>query len=146
MNIAFDMMGGDFAPEETTKALVLYLSQTSSPSELFLIGDNGGTDLTSTLLQSLDHLGLIQRHDWRGEAAFQSRFYRDAIPKLCGLADVCAVIGSAAVMSARLGHWIGSALLLGSCFLCSSSFNHSLRQSPSSRPLFFAVRKRACRG
>jgi hypothetical protein len=60
--------------------------------ELFLIGDNGGTDSTSTLLQSLDHLGLIQRHDWRGETAFQARFYRDAIPKLCGLADICAVI------------------------------------------------------
>jgi glycerol-3-phosphate acyltransferase PlsX len=39
MNIAFDMMGGDFAPEETTKAVGLYLSQTTSPALLYLIGD-----------------------------------------------------------------------------------------------------------
>ena len=39
MNIAFDMMGGDFAPEETVKAVAIYLSQTSSPALLYLIGD-----------------------------------------------------------------------------------------------------------
>ena len=30
--------------------------------------------------------------DWRGETAFQNRFYMDAIPRMCGIADVCAVI------------------------------------------------------
>ena len=44
------------------------------------------------LLQSLEHAGLIQRHDWRGETAFQARFYLDAIPRLRRLADVCSVI------------------------------------------------------
>ena len=39
MNIALDMMGGDFAPEEAVKGIQLYLSETSSPAFLFLIGD-----------------------------------------------------------------------------------------------------------
>lgn len=40
MNIALDMMGGDFAPEETIKGVKLFLSQNSDPSvNLTLIGD-----------------------------------------------------------------------------------------------------------
>jgi glycerol-3-phosphate acyltransferase PlsX len=44
MNIAFDMMGGDFAPEETVKAVAIYLSQTTSPALLYLIGDENQLD------------------------------------------------------------------------------------------------------
>ena len=40
MNIALDMMGGDFAPEETIKGVKLFLSQNSDSSvNLTLIGD-----------------------------------------------------------------------------------------------------------
>lgn len=39
MNIALDMMGGDYAPEQAVKGLQLYLSQTNSPAFLFLLGD-----------------------------------------------------------------------------------------------------------
>lgn len=39
MNIALDMMGGDFAPAETVKGIQLYLSEAVSPAFLFLIGD-----------------------------------------------------------------------------------------------------------
>jgi phosphate acyltransferase len=39
MNIGLDMMGGDYAPLEAVKSIQLYLSGTSSPATLFLIGD-----------------------------------------------------------------------------------------------------------
>jgi len=39
MNIGFDMMGGDFAPLESVKALQLYLSDNKGPANLFCIGD-----------------------------------------------------------------------------------------------------------
>ncbi|MBG9378445.1 phosphate acyltransferase PlsX [Panacibacter sp. DH6] len=39
MNIAFDMMGGDFAPLEAVKGLQIYLSGTSRPATIFCIGD-----------------------------------------------------------------------------------------------------------
>ncbi|HTS45201.1 MAG TPA: phosphate acyltransferase PlsX [Puia sp.] len=39
MNIALDMMGGDFAPEEAVKGLQLYLSESATPAFLLLIGD-----------------------------------------------------------------------------------------------------------
>jgi glycerol-3-phosphate acyltransferase PlsX len=39
INIGFDMMGGDFAPLEAVKGVQLYLSETKSPANLFLIGD-----------------------------------------------------------------------------------------------------------
>ncbi len=39
MNIALDMMGGDFAPVETVKGIRLYLSEAKSPAFLLLIGD-----------------------------------------------------------------------------------------------------------
>jgi len=38
MNIAIDMMGGDFAPSEALKGLQLYLSKTSG-TQVFCIGD-----------------------------------------------------------------------------------------------------------
>ena len=57
----------------------------------FLIGDNGGSDDTSELLQALEVAGLIQRLDWRGETTIQVRFYVDAIPRMRGLVDICAV-------------------------------------------------------
>ena len=59
--------------------------------ESFVLGDNGGADGTSELLQALDAAGVIQRLDWRGEEAFQIRFDRDAIRRISAIADVCSV-------------------------------------------------------
>lgn len=39
MNIAFDMMGGDFAPLEAVKGLQIYLSGSSRPATIFCLGD-----------------------------------------------------------------------------------------------------------
>jgi phosphate acyltransferase len=39
INIGFDMMGGDFAPLEAVKGVQQYLSESTSPANLFLIGD-----------------------------------------------------------------------------------------------------------
>src|SRR5947208_431017 len=39
MNIAIDMMGGDFAPAEALKGIQLYLAEDASPVKLILIGD-----------------------------------------------------------------------------------------------------------
>lgn len=39
MIIAFDMMGGDFAPLEAVKGLQIYLSGNSRPATIFCIGD-----------------------------------------------------------------------------------------------------------
>jgi glycerol-3-phosphate acyltransferase PlsX len=39
MNIALDMMGGDFAPAEAVKGASLFLSANPGPVNLFLIGD-----------------------------------------------------------------------------------------------------------
>lgn len=41
MNIALDMMGGDFAPIEAVNGLKLYLSGNKAPANLFCIGDEG---------------------------------------------------------------------------------------------------------
>lgn len=60
--------------------------------EQFVIGDNGGSDLTSELLMALDAAGLVVRLDWRGEVAFQLHFNVAAIERLCGAADVCALV------------------------------------------------------
>jgi hypothetical protein len=60
--------------------------------ETFMLGDNGGTDHTSELLQALDSLGIIKCLDWRSDVAIQSRFYADAIPRLRNLVDVCAIV------------------------------------------------------
>jgi hypothetical protein len=59
--------------------------------ETFAIGDNGGSDQTSELIQALDTAGLVMRFDWRGEIAFQLRFDIEAIQRLSGLADVCSI-------------------------------------------------------
>jgi glycerol-3-phosphate acyltransferase PlsX len=39
MNIALDMMGGDYAPLEALKGVESYLSTTSSPAHILMIGD-----------------------------------------------------------------------------------------------------------
>ncbi|MBA4166222.1 MAG: phosphate acyltransferase PlsX [Chitinophagaceae bacterium] len=39
MNIALDMMGGDFAPAEAVRGVDLFLKEINSPVTLFLIGD-----------------------------------------------------------------------------------------------------------
>lgn len=39
MTIAIDMMGGDFAPEEAFKGIVLYLQNASGKAKLLLVGD-----------------------------------------------------------------------------------------------------------
>ncbi len=39
MNIALDMMGGDFAPLEAVKGLKLFLSENKNNAHLTLIGD-----------------------------------------------------------------------------------------------------------
>jgi phosphate acyltransferase len=39
MNIALDMMGGDFAPEEPAKAVHSYISASPSAAVLYLVGD-----------------------------------------------------------------------------------------------------------
>jgi len=39
MNIAFDMMGGDFAPLEAVKGLQIYLSASLRPATIFCLGD-----------------------------------------------------------------------------------------------------------
>jgi glycerol-3-phosphate acyltransferase PlsX len=39
MNIALDMMGGDFAPDQTVLGVQQYLSGSASPAFLFLLGD-----------------------------------------------------------------------------------------------------------
>ncbi|GAC1590844.1 MAG: phosphate acyltransferase PlsX [Ginsengibacter sp.] len=39
MNVAIDMMGGDYAPEEAIKGISLYLRNNNNPSSLTLIGD-----------------------------------------------------------------------------------------------------------
>ncbi|MBA2249729.1 MAG: phosphate acyltransferase PlsX [Chitinophagaceae bacterium] len=39
MNIALDMMGGDFAPLEAVKGIEIYLQQKNAATKLFLIGD-----------------------------------------------------------------------------------------------------------
>lgn len=40
MNIGIDMMGGDFAPQEAVKGLLLYLSDNARPVTLYLFGDS----------------------------------------------------------------------------------------------------------
>lgn len=51
MNIGLDMMGGDFAPLEAVKGVRLFLSEQSSPANLFLFGDE---QLLQPLLKQYD--------------------------------------------------------------------------------------------
>jgi len=60
MNIALDMMGGDFAPLEAVKGLQLYLSADSGAATIFCIGDE--TQLQQLLQEyniSGDHIKVI---------------------------------------------------------------------------------------
>lgn len=59
--------------------------------ENFMLGDNGGDDHTSDLLEALDGAGLITRLDWRGHVEFQVHFDVDAIRRMTGRADVCCI-------------------------------------------------------
>ncbi len=59
--------------------------------DTFLIGDNGGVDDTSSLLQSLEQAGFVHRTDWRDATVFQLGFDQDAVERLCGLVDVCSI-------------------------------------------------------
>jgi glycerol-3-phosphate acyltransferase PlsX len=58
MNIALDMMGGDFAPREAVKGVALYLRGFASPAVLFLIGDE---NLLNPLLEEFS----LPRHALR---------------------------------------------------------------------------------
>lgn len=49
MNIALDMMGGDYAPAEAVNGVASYLAETPDPAHLFLIGDEA--QLQPLLLQ-----------------------------------------------------------------------------------------------
>lgn len=60
MNIGFDMMGGDFAPEQAVKSLQLYLSGNSGPANLFCIGDEAQlTPLFTEYNISSPHVRII---------------------------------------------------------------------------------------
>jgi len=60
MNIAIDMMGGDFAPLEAVKGVLQYLSQQQSPAHLSLVGDEGQIkNLLQQLQVSTDHTTII---------------------------------------------------------------------------------------
>lgn len=48
MNIAIDMMGGDFAPEEAIKGATQYLEDTANPASLTLIGDKPTLEILVT--------------------------------------------------------------------------------------------------
>jgi glycerol-3-phosphate acyltransferase PlsX len=70
MNIAFDMMGGDFAPLEAVKGLQLYLNNNSSPATIFCIGDETQVqpllhqfDINSALIKSIHAPETIGYHE-----------------------------------------------------------------------------------
>ena len=44
MNIGIDMMGGDYAPAEAVKGIVLYLSEAATSAALTLIGQKDKID------------------------------------------------------------------------------------------------------
>jgi hypothetical protein len=50
--------------------------------KLFLLGDDGGDDGTSELLQKLHHHGVIVRVDWIGQKNFQLAFNHQAIKQI----------------------------------------------------------------
>ena len=70
MTIGLDMMGGDFAPLEAVKGVQLYLSETSSPANLFLIGDEEKIHsllqehaITSPLIRVIHASQVIDMHE-----------------------------------------------------------------------------------
>src|SRR5882724_11593132 len=48
MNIGLDIMGGDFAPLEAVKGLLLFLSEHTAPATVFLFGDEVQATALST--------------------------------------------------------------------------------------------------
>ena len=54
MNIALDMMGGDYAPEEAVLGVKEYFSGNAAPAHLLLIGDE--QKLTPLVLQHLSQI------------------------------------------------------------------------------------------
>ncbi len=56
MNIALDMMGGDYAPWEAVKGLDLYLENNLSPARLILIGNE------SAIKELLKNNGILSQH------------------------------------------------------------------------------------
>ena len=70
MNIALDMMGGDFAPLEAVKGIRLYLQNNSSPQQLLLIGDEpaiksllGSHDISSDCITVIHASQVIEMHE-----------------------------------------------------------------------------------
>lgn len=60
MNIAIDMMGGDFAPQEAFKGIELYLKSTPNPEHLLLIGDDILlNDLVKNCDLKIEHFSII---------------------------------------------------------------------------------------
>ncbi|MEO6330438.1 MAG: phosphate--acyl-ACP acyltransferase, partial [Ginsengibacter sp.] len=60
MNIAIDMMGGDYAPLEAIKGIKLYLQNTAEPNHLLLIGDESILmDHLKEHLLAPEHLTII---------------------------------------------------------------------------------------
>lgn len=70
MNIGLDMMGGDFAPLEAVKGVQLYLSESVTPANLFLIGDEARINpllhehsISSPHIQVIHASEIIDMHD-----------------------------------------------------------------------------------
>jgi len=78
MNIGLDMMGGDFAPLETVKSVQLFLSESTSPVTLFLIGDEG---LIVPLLNdhniSLQNVRVIHAHQVIGMHEHPTKAFKE---------------------------------------------------------------------
>ncbi|MFI5134072.1 MAG: phosphate acyltransferase PlsX [Chitinophagales bacterium] len=64
MNIALDMMGGDFAPLEAVKGTLQYLSEQTAPVNLFLIGDQPAIEkLLAEYKVPADHIKVIHAEE-----------------------------------------------------------------------------------
>jgi len=57
----------------------------------FILGDNGGTDGTSELLQCLKNANIVEVSDWRKATHFQLEFYRNVIPMMTSHVELCAI-------------------------------------------------------
>jgi glycerol-3-phosphate acyltransferase PlsX len=70
MTIALDMMGGDFAPQEAVKGIVLFLEENNSPVNLLLIGDEqrvspllNASGISSSLVSMIHAPQVIGMHE-----------------------------------------------------------------------------------
>jgi glycerol-3-phosphate acyltransferase PlsX len=64
MNIALDMMGGDFAPQEAVKGALQYLAEQTAPVNLFLIGDQPAIEkLLTEYKVPVDRIKLIHAEE-----------------------------------------------------------------------------------